>query len=51
MMAAADYALCEVCGGKTFYDAYVDYEVPNFGAQLVLCSTCAATHALKVVKR
>jgi hypothetical protein len=25
-MAAADYYLCDVCDGKTFYDAHVQYE-------------------------
>jgi hypothetical protein len=39
-MAAADYALCDQCGSKTFYDAEVDYEVSGFAAQRVLCSRC-----------
>jgi len=25
-MAAADYRLCDVCGGKVFYDSDLDYE-------------------------
>ena len=25
-MAAADYRLCDVCGGKVFYDANLNYE-------------------------
>lgn len=25
-MAAADYRLCDVCGGKAFYDANLNYE-------------------------
>lgn len=26
-MAAADYRLCDVCGGKAFYDADLGYEM------------------------
>jgi hypothetical protein len=25
-MALADYRLCDVCGGKAFYDAHLNYE-------------------------
>lgn len=25
-MAFADYRLCDVCGGKAFYDAHLNYE-------------------------
>lgn len=25
-MAAADYRLCDVCGGKAFYDSNLNYE-------------------------
>ncbi len=25
-MAGADYRLCDVCGGKTFYDANLNYD-------------------------
>lgn len=29
-MAAADYRLCDVCGGKAFYDANLNYDAtPN----------------------
>lgn len=28
-MAAADYRLCDVCGGKVFYDSNLNYESPN----------------------
>ena len=28
-MAAADYYLCDVCGGKCFYDADLGYEFPD----------------------
>lgn len=56
-MAAADYYLCDACGGKTFYDANLSYdchgdrnECPvthhlwpdgNVGYMLVLCKECA----------
>lgn len=26
-MAYADYRLCDVCGGKAFYDAHLNYEM------------------------
>lgn len=28
-MAMSDYRLCDVCGGKAFYDALLDYEGKN----------------------
>lgn len=28
-MAMADYKRCDVCGGKTFYDANLDYRMPG----------------------
>ena len=28
-MAMADYRLCDVCGGKSFYDANLNYEYPD----------------------
>lgn len=28
-MAAADYYLCDKCGGKCFYDASLNYEYPD----------------------
>lgn len=30
-MAGADYKHCEVCGGKAFYDANLNYEQPGQG--------------------
>lgn len=28
-MAMSDYRLCDVCGGKAFYDASLNYETPT----------------------
>ena len=28
-MASADYCLCDVCGGKAFYDANLNYQFPQ----------------------
>lgn len=28
-MAGGDYRSCDVCGGKTFYDANISYEWPD----------------------
>ena len=63
-MAAADYYLCDVCGGKTFYDANLSYgnygdrnEDPdthhpwpdgNVGLMLVLCRDCAKAHTVSM---
>ena len=57
-MAAADYRLCDVCGGKAFYDADLYYPdepndagefLPGFvGAWAVLCDECAKTHEVVV---
>ena len=59
-MAAADYKLCDACGGKTFYDAdlhYEDPQSPNYdplpvgvGAWVVLCKACAETHVIEFWK-
>ena len=31
-MAAADYRLCDVCGGKAFYDSELGYEINTEGS-------------------
>ena len=58
-MAAADYRLCDVCGGKAFYDANLNndfdapaeehirdsnYKLDYLGDWAVLCRDCAKTH-------
>lgn len=60
-MAAADYKLCDVCNGKSFYDANVDYEEPEppkyewlprgVGDWAVLCETCAETHVAVIMAK
>lgn len=55
-MALEDYYLCDVCDGKTFYDAQLDYRetedgpwLPNGAADIaVLCQKCAKTHEVVV---
>jgi hypothetical protein len=58
-MAMADYRLCDVCSGKTFYDAALSYNKPDeahgyqwwlhgVGAWIVLCEKCAETHEIIV---
>lgn len=65
-MAYADYRLCDVCGGKTFYDAELNYEntkdkekmirgwpgmkLDSLGDWAVLCRDCAKTHKVEIVK-
>ncbi len=54
-MASADYRLCDVCDGKSFYDANLDYpggcadlqfdpRPAGCGDWSVLCDRCAQTH-------
>lgn len=63
-MAMADYYLCDVCGGKAFYDANIsdqrytgrfdpDEFDPDWGVveMKVLCPDCAKTHCVEVRKR
>lgn len=62
-MAGADYRSCDVCSGKTFYDAQLDYQPPTeemkaekkydywlhgVGDWAVLCPECAKTHEVIV---
>jgi len=63
MMAGCDYYDCDVCKGKTFYDANLRYdddcwneqygaEFPcGVGGMRVLCRTCAETHVVTVMKK
>lgn len=65
-MAGADYKSCNVCGGKTFYDACLEYNPPTpemlsekkydfwlhgVGDWAVICSECAKTHEVIVRMR
>jgi hypothetical protein len=59
-MAAGDYRSCDVCGGKSFYDATLNYEwdkkkreytLHNLGDWAVICPKCAKTHKCIVVPR
>lgn len=58
-MALADYYLCDVCEGRTFYDASLDYRetpegkwLPEGAADIAaLCSNCAKTHEIAVRRK
>jgi hypothetical protein len=66
-MALGDYCLCEVCGGKSFYDARLEFDdvvvidkdgnkeflcLPvRCGDYAGLCVECAKTHKLVAEKR
>ena len=65
-MAYSDYRLCDVCGGKAFYDARLnydleaapeerlpgrDYGLDHVGAWVVLCQDCAKTHDIVLRKK
>ena len=47
-MALCDYRPCDVCGGKAFYDANLNYDsdggLDNLGDWVVICKSCAKTH-------
>jgi hypothetical protein len=58
-MALADYRLCDVCGGKAFYDANLNYDFSEcnekgeprldyLGDWAVLCIDCAKTHEVVI---
>lgn len=60
-MAAVDYWFCDVCGGKSFYDANLHYErdapmrpsdnrmLPvGAGDMAAICVACAKTHKVVV---
>jgi hypothetical protein len=55
-MALSDYRLCDVCGGKTFYDSNLSYDFDEYpdnglsgvGDWAVLCRDCAKTHQVVV---
>jgi hypothetical protein len=58
-MAMADYYQCDVCGGKTFYDAELHYDCSVNGSPFpvgagdmkVICKTCAETHQVVVTEK
>lgn len=61
-MALADYRLCDVCDGKVFYDANLNYDhsqcgpdgapkLDYLGDWAVICDDCAKTHKCVVVPR
>lgn len=63
-MALADYRLCDICEGKTFYDANLDYEEPDksrsdypnywlrgVGAWVVICPECAEAHQIIIQRK
>jgi len=57
-MALADYRLCDLCDGKVFYDANLNYTptkegytLDHLGDWAVICLDCAKTHKCVVVPR
>lgn len=59
-MAMADYYLCDVCGGKCFYDANLNYErdpvtdelkLDYVGQMAAICDECVKTHCILVTAR
>lgn len=66
-MARADYWLCDVCDGKSFYDANLDWDharekkserpddhrmIPvGAGDMAAICVECAKTHRVIVERR
>jgi len=57
-MAAADYRLCDLCNGKAFYDADLNYDgrtdqwghpLPDHvGDWAVICEECAKTNQVVI---
>lgn len=57
-MAAADYYHCDVCGGKAFYDAHIDWDTTYLAVQdeqplsmRALCAKCFESYEVIVRKR
>lgn len=58
-MAMIDYRECDVCGGKSFYDAVLDYDFTkypdtglwNLGGWSCLCKKCSETHDITIVEK
>ena len=61
-MAGADYRRCDICSGKTFYDANLNYQEPDedhkhkwwlhgVGDWAVICPECAKTYECVIVTR
>ena len=59
-MAYADYCLCDLCGGKAFYDANIederyhsiyDHKAPDPIGLAVLCGKCNKTHEAVIQPR
>ena len=61
-MAMSDYALCDICGNKAFYDANITDSsyVATYDSEeaketdpvgiVVLCSKCNKTHTITISK-
>lgn len=61
-MAASDYRLCDVCNGKVFYDANLNYDFSQcnehgepkldcLGDWVVICNECAKKYKCTLVER
>ena len=59
-MAGVDYRRCDVCRGKAFYDADLNYDYDKtdkdgndklgyVGSMKVLCDECSKTHMIVIV--
>jgi len=61
-MALSDYRLCDVCGGKAFYDVNLNYDedevdkygnpkLERVGDMKVICDSCAKTHEVVIDRK
>lgn len=50
-MAGGDYKSCDVCHGKTYYDADVEYEESYLGPHKALCTACDLTHDIVIIRK
>lgn len=62
-MAAADYYLCDCCGGKAFYDANLNYDFDQWdndkqqykldyvGTMKVVCTDCSDKFEAVIVEK
>jgi|AntDeeMinimDraft_5_1070356.scaffolds.fasta_scaffold45256_2 hypothetical protein len=61
-MASADYYSCDVCGGKTFYDANLYWQngtketdwrdfLHGVGDMAVICGKCSKEYQVKIMPK
>lgn len=48
MLESDYYYPCDICGGKSLQDAYVEYDKSCIGSMAVVCNDCARDYEVVV---